>query len=124
MGSLPNLAASFLQRFDINRYGNVVPADGFPPKLDMRPLLPQLTVTLKDISHVGKLNDNGIPEQKWNYELPPMEITALMVQPYHINGVAPVDQFPYSLKAIGLVNANKIAAGGKGLVTDSFAIVP
>ena len=124
MGSLPYLSELGNRRYDVNQWGDIQPGDGFPWKLDMRPLLPKLAVTLRRLSNVAKLDDNGVPEMKWRYELPPMPLMAALVAPYHIRGSAPVDQFPYSLKAVGLVDPAKIAAGGKGLVTDNFQIIP
>jgi hypothetical protein len=122
---MPNLSASFAQRFDANPDGTLEPGDGIPgPSLLMAPLLPNETRRINYLSPVAKLDRLGDPVQRWNYELPPMEITGMLVQAIHVTGAAQRDNFPYSLKAVGRVDPNLIRRGGRGLVSDDFVIVP
>jgi hypothetical protein len=126
MGALPNLSESFRRRFDPKINGELLPADGFPPTRNglMTPLLPAHMFAVKSISKTAKLDRLGEPTQVWNYELPPMEITAILLNRFDIQGAAPSNNFPYKLRALGRIDVNKIKRGGKGLVSDDFVIVP
>lgn len=125
MGALPFLSVNARARFDVDAAGNLTEPNGFPPKSPlMRPLLPRLMNVVNNISPMAKLDRAGRAQERWAYELPPMEITGMLVNAYHIEGVKPRGQIPFSMKAIGLVDASKIMAGGRGLVSDKFVIVP
>lgn len=125
IGPLPNLAAAIVRRFDVQA-GRVTAADGFPPNRHplMTPLLPQHMFFLHDLSPVAKLDRFGQAQKDWPYELPPMEVVEVLVQPYHITGVDKRTNYPFALKAIGPVDAGKILQGGKGFITDRFTVVP
>lgn len=125
VGALPNLAVSFLRRFDVDN-GRVIPADGFPPHRDslMDPLTPVHMFWVHDLSPMAKLDEYGNAQQKWNYELPPQEVLRALVQPYHITGVQDVGDITYGTQAMGPVNVAKITGGGTGLVSRNFRIVP
>lgn len=126
MGILPFLSVNARQRFDVDASGALQPPDGFPGKSPLMAILtPILMHKVHNISPVAKLDSNGRAVEKWNYELPPMEVTAMLVNLYRVQGVAPKGQpFPYALKAIGPVDAHKIMAGGRGLVSENVVIVP
>lgn len=126
MGQLPFLSPSFRRRFDLTSDGVAVPGDGLP---DQSPLMAILTPAkmwiVNNLSPVGKLDKNGRPQEEWNYELPPMEVTRLMLRPIELEGLKPnTEDRPFALRAIGPVDANRIRRGGKGLVSDKFTIIP
>jgi hypothetical protein len=125
MGILPNLSTAYRQRFDVAENGELLPGDGIPgPSPLMRALLPRSMFNLNVISPTAKLDRMGRPTRRWNYELPPMEITAMLVKRYHIQGAAPSNDFPFKLKAMGRIDVGKIRKGGPGLVSDDFKITP
>jgi len=127
MGAIPNLSESFGRRFYVD------PISGRAEPTDPRPLTDQYAepVTnramfrVNNLSDVAKLDDTGGAERGFKYKLPPMALTALIIQSMRVNGsVQPTGRFPYAMRAIGLINIDKIKAGGRGLVSDEFAVVP
>jgi hypothetical protein len=127
MGATPNLSEAFGQRFYVD------PISGRAEPTQPRPLTGQYSepVTnramfrVNDLSEVAKLDTDGSAEHAFNYKLPPMALTALIIQSMRVNGsVQPTGRFPYAMRAIGLINIDKIRAGGRGLVSDEFAVVP
>lgn len=125
MGTLPFLSVLARRRYDVVN-GQMVEPNGFPPKLPATEtaLIPALALTVRELSPTAKLDRIGRAIQLWRYELPPMEIMTMLIAPYHVQGAAPIDNFPYKLKAVGRVDANKIMQGGKGLVSDDYVIIP
>lgn len=122
---LPNIAASIVRRFRPHAEGTMLDeVDRNTSGPLMAPLVPNEYFRLKMLSPMAKLDDDGTPERKWNYELPPMAITAMLINAYHVPGTAPRDKFPYALKAVGPVDPNLIHRGGKGLVSENVVIVP
>lgn len=126
MGVLPFLSASFRRRFDPTPEGTLHQGDGWPPPSPLMAILtPFLMWRVHNLSPVAKFDTFGRVQERWNYELPPMEVTQMLLQPIHMQGIGPrPEERPFSLKAIGPVNAEQIRRGGKGLVSDKFAIVP
>ena len=126
MGALPFLSASFRRRFDPAPDGGLQPGDGWPAQSPlMRILTPALMHKVNNLSPVGKLDRNGRAVVRWNYGMTPMVVTAMLLRTVYMNGTYPSqDEKPFALKAIGPVNAERIRRGGKGLVSDKFAIVP
>jgi hypothetical protein len=125
MGTLPNLSTAYRQRFDVSSSGELLPGDGIPaasPLMVAR--LPRSMFDLNVISPTAKVDRLGRPTRRWNYELPPMEITSMLVKRYHIVGAAPTDNFPFKLRALGRIDVGKIKQGGGGLVSDDFKITP
>jgi len=127
MGTTPNISEAFGRRFYVD------PISGRAEPTDPRPLTGQYSepVTnramfrVNDLSEVAKLDTDGSAEHGFKYKLPPMALTALIIQSMRVNGsVQPEGRFPYAMRAIGLINMKKLAAGGRGLVSDEFAVVP
>lgn len=127
-GQPPNLSASFGQRFTVD------PITGAATPTEPRPLSGQYDQPVTNrsmfrvnpLSDVAKMDETGAPERGFKYKLPPMALTALIIQSTHVNGsVQPAGgNFPYAMRALGLIDVRKILAGGRGLVSDEFAVVP
>lgn len=127
MGTLPFLSVLARRRFNVApQSDNLEEVERSTTSPLMVPLLPKSVFLLKMLSPMAKLDAIGRPSQAWKYELPPMEVTGMLVNQYHINAVAERGKFPYSMKAVGLVNAHDIMnnRGKKGLVSDNLVIVP
>lgn len=126
MGSLPFLSPSFRRRFEPSPEGALKEGDGFPPESPLMAILtPAKMWIVNNLSPVAKMDKLGRPVEEWNYELPPMEVTQLLLRPIALEGLKPnTEDRPFALRAIGPVDANRIRRGGKGLVSDKFTIIP
>ena len=127
MGTTPNISESLGRRFYVDPIsGRAEPTEPRPMNdLYSAPVTNRAMFRVNDLSEVAKLDTDGSAEHAFNYKLPPMALTALIIQSMRVNGsVQPTGRFPYAMRAIGLINLDKIKAGGRGLVSDEFAVVP
>jgi hypothetical protein len=127
MGTAPNLSEAFGRRYDVDPITGQLhdtPRKGFST-FDT-PIIPAAAFAVNRLSDVAKMDDAGNPERGFKYKLPPMALAALIIQALHVNGsVQPAGApFPYAMRAIGRIDVRKILAGGRGLVSDEFAVVP
>ena len=127
MGAMPNISESLGRRFYVDPIsGRAEPTEPRPMNdLYSAPVTNRAMFRVNDLSEVAKLDTDGSAEHGFKYKLPPMALTALIIQSMRVNGsVQPEGRFPYAMRAIGLINIDKIKAGGRGLVSDEFAVVP
>jgi hypothetical protein len=128
MGAMPNLSASFGERYTVDPITGAATPTPARPMGDMYadPVTNRAMFRVNLLSDVAKMDETGAPERGFKYKLPPMALTALIIQALHVNGsVQPAGApFPYAMRALGLIKVDKILAGGRGLVSDEFAVVP
>jgi hypothetical protein len=127
VGTLPNLSESFGARYHVDPFtGRAEPTEPRPltGQYD-KPITNRAMFRINPLSDVAKMDSTGAPERGFKYKLPPMAITALIINALHISGpVQPRNGTPYPMRAIGPVKLSRILAGGRGFVTDDVSIIP
>lgn len=127
MGTLPNLSESFGRRFFVDPLTSRAEPTPARPLGDAyaEPVTNRAMFRVNALSDVAKMDDQGRPERGFKYKLPPMAITALIINALHVNGaVQPASGVPFAMRAIGPIKMSRILAGGRGPVSDDVAVIP